>query len=154
MAVSDTLPHPSCRIDLTRLQRLTGFQVRLAQLRIYEAFHEALGDLDVTPARYCLLAVLHDNPDSRPGQIAEALRVKPSNLASLLTQFEQDGLIQRVPDPSERRAALIRLTTKGEALFNEIDPVVTRLEAQTSANLRPDEQRMLLGLLMRITGSD
>ncbi len=154
MAASDTVPHASFRIDLARLQRLTGFQVRLAQLRIYEAFHEALGDLDMTPARYCLLAVLHDNPNSRPGQIADALRVKPSNLASLLTQFEQDGLIRRVADPAERRAALIRLTDKGEALFSEIDPVVMRLEAQTSARLRPDEQRMLIGLLMRISGSE
>jgi DNA-binding MarR family transcriptional regulator len=154
MAASDILPQTSCRIDLSRLQRLTGFQVRLAQLRIYEAFHEALGETDMTPARYCLLAILHDNPDSRPGQIAEALRVKPSNLASLLTQFEQDGLIQRVADPAERRAALIRLTAKGEALFEEIDPVVLRLEAQTSARLRPDEQRMLIGLLMRISGSE
>jgi DNA-binding MarR family transcriptional regulator len=154
MAASDALSHSACKIDLARLQRLTGFQVRFAQLRIYETFHEALGDRDITPARYCLLAVLHDNPDSRPGQIAEALRVKPSNLASLLTQFEQDGLIQRVADPSERRAALIRLSAKGEALFQEIDPVVARLEAQNTASLRPDEQRALIGLLMRISGSD
>jgi len=129
---------------------MTGFLVRLAQLRIYEAFQAELGSRNMTPARYSLLAVLHDNPDSRPGQIAEALRVKPSNMASLLTQFEADGLIIRLTDPAERRAALIRLSDAGEALFAEVDPIVTALEGQAEHMLSAAERhelRRLLGLV-------
>ncbi len=131
---------------------MAGFLVRLAQLRIYDAFHAELGGRGLTPARYSLLAVLHDNPDSRPGQIADAMRVKPSNLATLLTQFEQDGLIQRVPDPAERRAALIRLSEAGEALFAEVDPVVHKLEDRAVAGLTAVEATTLRRLLAKVAG--
>ena len=133
---------------------MTGFLVRLAQLKIYDAFHEAMSDHALTPARYSLLAVLHDNPDSRPGQIADALRVKPSNLAALLTQFEQDALIVRVADPGERRAALIRLSDKGEALFQQVDPEVRGLEDRAVAMLAPSERAALLNLLLRVSVSE
>jgi DNA-binding MarR family transcriptional regulator len=131
---------------------MTGFLLRLSQLRVYDAFQAELGRLNMTPARYSLLAVLHDNPGARAGQVAEALRVKPSNMAALLTQLEADGLIQRLPDPSERRAALVHLTRAGEALFAEVDPVVRRLEAKLVEALGEQERAALLQHLARVAG--
>lgn len=129
---------------------MTGFLLRLGQLRVYDAFHSELAGHGMTPARYSLLAVLHDNPMSRSGQIAEALRVKPSNMAALLTQFEAEGLILRLPDPSERRASLVRLTESGEALFAAIDPIVQAMEARLVEMFEPEERAVLLGLLSRL----
>jgi DNA-binding MarR family transcriptional regulator len=154
MPVSETSPNASSGIDLACLDRMTGFLVRLAQLRIYEAFHTELGGRNITPARYSLLALLHDNPDSRPGQIAEALRVKPSNMASLLTQFEAEGLIVRLTDPAERRAALVRLSDAGETLFAEIDPVVRALEDKAVAMLEDAEKAELRRLLAAVAAGE
>jgi DNA-binding MarR family transcriptional regulator len=131
---------------------MAGFLLRLSQLRVYDAFHAELGRANITPARYSLLAVLHDNPGSRPGQIADALRVKHSNMAALLTQMEAEGLIQRLPDPAERRASLVRLTDAGEALFAEVDPVAHALEARLVAVLPQDERTALLSQLARVAG--
>ncbi len=139
-------------IDLSRLAPMPGFLLRLGQLKVYEAFHSALGGLNITPARYSLLAVLHDNPDSRSGQIAEALRVKPSNMAALMTQLEGEGLISRVPDPLERRASLVRLTVAGERLFQTVDPIVHTLEARLIDSLNPAERRALIGQLAKVAG--
>jgi DNA-binding MarR family transcriptional regulator len=145
-------PKPSAGIDLSRLLRMPGFLLRLSQLRVYDAFHAELGRINITPARYSLLAALHDNPGSRPGEIADALRVKPSNMAALLTQFENEGLVQRLPDPSERRASRVRLTPAGEALFAAVDPVVHRLEAALVEALPQGERAALLTHLTRIAG--
>lgn len=131
---------------------MTGFLLRLGQMRVYEAFHSALSSHNMTPARYSLLAVLHDNPDSRSGQIAEALRVKPSNMAVLLAQMEADGLIARLPDPSERRASLVRLTEGGEAMFKQVDPIVRQMEAGLVQALSPAERVALLDQLARVAG--
>lgn len=139
-------------IDLSRLEKMAGFLLRLSQLQVYEAFHAALAGRDITPTRYSLLAVLHDNPSSRPGQIAEALRVKPSNMATLLQQFEREGLIRRVADPAERRAALVELTEDGQRLFAEIDPVVRAMEDQAVAALNPAEVPLFLDMLIRVAG--
>ncbi len=147
-------PGAACQgsIDLARLKRMPGFLLRLSQLRAYDAFHAELDGQNVTPARYSLLAVLHDNPGSRSGQIAEALRVKPPNMAALLAQLELEGLILRVPDPAERRASLVYLTEGGEALFARIDPAVHRLEAKLVEALSPAERKTLLAQLARLAG--
>jgi DNA-binding MarR family transcriptional regulator len=139
-------------IDLSRLEKMAGFLLRLSQLQVYDSFHTTLAGHGITPTRYSLLAVLHDNPSSRPGQIAEALRVKPSNMATLLQQFEREGLIQRLPDPAERRAALVELTERGETLFAEIDPLVRALEDQAVAVLNPAEVPLFLDMLIRVAG--
>ena len=104
----------------------------------------------LTPTRYSLLAVLHDNPNLRPGQIAEALRVKPSNMATLLAQFETEGLIERRGNPAERRTVLIRLSPAGEALFAEITAPVAALEEESVAMLSPIERVLLRSLLARL----
>ena len=143
---------PPDRIDLTRLRAMMGFLLRLSQLRVYDAFHAELAAFNMTPARYSLLAVLHDNPDSRSGQIAEALRVKPPNMASLLAQMEAEGLIERLPDPTERRASLVRLTQAGEQLFAETDPLVHRMEAGLVEALDPAERDLLMEQLSRVAG--
>lgn len=135
---------------MSRLARSTGFLIRLAQLRIYEAFHAALSEHGITPTRYSLLAVLHDNPWARPGQLAEALRVKPSNITALLAQFEAEGLCVRSTHPIERRATIIHLTEAGEALLARISGTVQALEAQSVAMLSAEECRQLHQALVRI----
>jgi DNA-binding MarR family transcriptional regulator len=150
MSLSETTTLPVPGVDLTQLEGMTGFLLRLAQLRVYDGFHAALGAHGITPTRYSLLSVLHGNPGSRPGQIAEALRVKPSNLAALLAQFEADGLIERLTDPAERRAVLIRLTEAGTALFDAIHPLVLAQEARVMASLSVPEQAELRRLLRRV----
>lgn len=137
-------------LDMSRLERSTGFMVRLAQLRIYDAFHGAMSAHGLTPTRYSLLAVLHDNPDLRPGQISEALRVKPSNMATLLAQFEAEGLIARQAGTVERRTVLVRLTPAGDALFAEIAAKVAALEDDSVAMLSPIERVLLHSLLARL----
>lgn len=141
---------PDVSLDLTRLSGSAGFLVRLAQLRIYEAFHAGMARHGLTPTRYSVLALLHDNPGLRPSQIAEALRVKPSNMAPLLAQFEAEGLLERSAHPAERRAVLIRLTASGRALFATIVNPVSRLEAEATAMFSPAERDQLIGLLQRL----
>ncbi len=150
MSLSETTTLTVPGVDLTQLEGMTGFLLRLAQLRVYEGFHAALGAHGITPTRYSLLSVLHSNPGSRPGQIAEALRVKPSNMAALLAQFEAEGLIERITDPAERRAVLIRLTQAGAALFAEIHPLVMAQEARVVGMLSAAEQIELRRLLTRV----
>ena len=135
---------------MSRLDGSTGFMLRLAQLRVYDAFHATMAAHGLTPTRYSLLAVLHDNPNLRPGQIAEARRVKPSNMATLLAQFETEGLIERRGNPAERRTVLIRLSPAGEALFAEITAPVAALEEESVAMLSPIERVLLRSLLARL----
>jgi DNA-binding MarR family transcriptional regulator len=68
---------------------------------------------DLTRGDLVALGVIHDHEDIRPGQIAAALSVDPSVVSRQLATLERHQLIERGPDPADRRAELITVTDTG-----------------------------------------
>ncbi len=52
--------------------------------------------------------------------LAEALNVSPRNITGLVDHLEKDGLVERVPDPTDRRSVLARLTEPGARKIESI----------------------------------
>lgn len=84
----------------------------------------------------------------RPGELATQLRIAPRSATEVVDQLEERGLVERVADPSDRRARLVRVLPKGEELLAEI---ATRRgeSAQTFFSPLNDEEQMQLAFLLR-----
>jgi DNA-binding MarR family transcriptional regulator len=54
------------------------------------------------------------------GDLAMALDSTPRNITGLVDHLERDGLVERVPDPEDRRSILARLTEKGREKITAI----------------------------------
>ena len=54
------------------------------------------------------------------GTLAEWMRVSPRNITGLIDNLEKAGLVERVPDPSDRRSVHARLTEAGIARIEAI----------------------------------
>lgn len=144
---------PAVRLPLGPLEDRVGFWLRLAQQAAFEAFHRRMAPLGLTPGRMALLLLLEEGPDRRQAEIAEALRIKPSNLAVLAGGLEAEGLIRRVEDPRDRRAVRLRLTPAGRALLRRAKQQEAQVEADLAARLDPATRTMLLDALRRIAGA-
>lgn len=59
-----------------------------------------------------------------PKQLATQLLLSGAGLTSRLNQLEHMRLIARLPEPNDRRTVRIQLTAAGEALVNEVIPIV------------------------------
>ncbi len=141
----------STPLDMTPLTRHLGFLLRLAQQQVFDEFHRSIGPAGITPARYAVLALLHANPGITQARLAEALRVKTSNMTVLLAGMEAQGLVERRVDSNNRRANLLCLAPAGKAQREALAPVVLALEQQVAQRLSPPEQATLLALLTRLT---
>jgi DNA-binding MarR family transcriptional regulator len=74
-----------------------------------------------TLARFDLMAQLDRHPQGlKMGDLSKLLMVTGGNVTGLVDRLTEEGLIQRRDDPSDRRAYFVRLTRKGQLLFNEI----------------------------------
>lgn len=146
-------PAPADRAALGPLDDRLGFWLRLAQQAAFEAFHRAMAPLGLTPGRMGVLLLLEARPDLRQSELAEALRVKPPNLAVLLAALEADGLIRRLEDARNRRANRLRLTPAGRALLRRAKAQEALVEADLSAGLAPGTREVVIAALRRIAGA-
>ena len=74
---------------------------------------DALDPLHVSPSHGRALAVLLRHGPMRPGALAEHLRIAPRSATEVVDDLQQRGLVQREPDPADRRATLLTLTAAG-----------------------------------------
>ena len=72
-----------------------------------------IGDAS-TYARMRLLCELHRDGPQRMADLASALDVTPRNVTTLVDGLEREGIVQRRPHPTDRRATVIELTDSAD----------------------------------------
>lgn len=85
-----------------------------------------------------------------PTAIAAALLVPSGTLTGRLDKLERLGVVERVPDPSDRRAMSVRLTAKGVAATDTALTAHVELEQQLLAPLSERERAQLDRLMTKL----
>jgi DNA-binding MarR family transcriptional regulator len=70
---------------------------------------------------------------SRITDIAKAQDVTKNAVGQLVTELEDLGYVERVPDPDDGRAKIVRYTRKGRALIDDAARIAERLDAEIEA---------------------
>ena len=82
---------------------------------LHQAFEDSLHEIGVTHQQYktmmCILSRGEEGTQLHP--IAEWLGVSPRNVTALVDALEAQGLVERMPDATDRRAVIARLTGAG-----------------------------------------
>jgi DNA-binding MarR family transcriptional regulator len=119
--------------------------------RMRRASEPVLEPLGLTWAQLRALRTLaRSGPPLRMSELAERLRIARRSATSLVDELVERGLVERLPDPADRRAVTVAVTPAGGALLDRL--VQRRREAAgdlTSA-LDGRELRVLRDLLRRL----
>ncbi|WP_244242409.1 MarR family winged helix-turn-helix transcriptional regulator [Nocardioides seonyuensis] len=124
---------------------------RHAETRIWE--HLARRGFDITPAQARLAARL-DADGMRLTTLAEAAGVTKQTASALVDQLERAGYVERVPDPTDARARLIRIAQRGKQAQACAREMEQQVEGELTAHLgqrRMRELRRSLESLREIT---
>ncbi|WP_152044903.1 MarR family winged helix-turn-helix transcriptional regulator [Aureimonas psammosilenae] len=81
--------------------------------------------------------------------VADALNVRASTVSKMADRLAKDGLIQRVPHPSDRRKTSLVLTENGIAKRTQIEALMEDVERELSAGLG-DSAVEITGMLERL----
>jgi DNA-binding MarR family transcriptional regulator len=87
-----------------------------------------------------------------PTTIAQRLIVTTASVTSLLDTLERRGLVERRPDPGDRRKLLVAITDEGLALVDQFLPEVVALQTAVMAPLSEPQRRQLVKLLDAVRG--
>lgn len=92
----------------------------LAERCFAEAIEETLGHCDLTRTAHRALYFTGRHPGLGVSQLKALLGLSKANLARLMRQMIERGLIVVEPAPGDRRQRLVRLTQAGEALLDAV----------------------------------
>lgn len=112
----------------------------------------AAADLPQGSRGYQVLREVIDSQPPNQATLAARLGIDRTVMTYLIDSLVESGLVERTPDPLDRRARRIVITEHGRNTVNEIDAHVAEAESGLLAALDPSEREQLLGLIERAAG--
>jgi DNA-binding MarR family transcriptional regulator len=99
---------------------------------------------------YRLLAALAEFGPASQASLGRRTGMDRSDVAATVNELAARGLVQRAPDPADRRRNVISITPAGTAHLQRLDELLADVQDELLAPLSPAERRQLIGLLNRI----
>ena len=142
-----------CSIDMNHKDIQKGHPAfLLAQLGSHAAsrFGERLATLELTPPDAGILRLLRVAAGISQQELSTKLQIHPSRLVAILDNLEKRKLVERKPNPNDRRLYSLHLTKNGGEILERIGKVAREHQDALLAALSADERERLTGLLHRI----
>ena len=137
-------------IDMGLLPDLIGFNLRCAQLALFQHFSASVGKDGISAPQFGTLLLIEANPDISQSAIAQALRFDRSTLVQIIDRLEGRGLVVRNVSPTDRRSHALRLTDKGAEELAGLKDMAQAHEADVARALNVDERAQLIALLAKV----
>jgi DNA-binding MarR family transcriptional regulator len=118
--------------------------------RLRQASAESLARWDLTPSQFRALRVLMRHEAMRPSELSEHLRIAPRSTTEVLDGLEAKGLVERRPDPHDRRATLVVPTGRGTDLAATIRSAQGNEAERVFERLSPTDRDHLARILRKL----
>jgi len=135
--------------------RTTGalLGAQLAVARAIEARAVARTGHDPTTLDLLVRLDIAQEGSLRAVELCRQLMLSPSHVSRRLDRAEQAGLVNRVPDPEDRRAQRVSLSAEGRRVVTEFAPRLGEVVNEVTGGLEAREIDLLVDLLGRIEGA-
>lgn len=148
--MSDNLINDSTRLS-TRLWLRLLTSTHIIESEIRSQLRE---NFDTTLPRFDVMAQLYRYSDGlRMGKISELLMVTGGNITGIIEQLVNENLVERLTDPDDRRAYIVKLTDNGKQEFEKMADVHRAWVDSHLDGLTTDEQDELYILLKKLRQS-
>lgn len=133
--------------DIGALTGHLGYFIRRLQIWVFQDFIRTLAEIEISPAQFSVLAVIHANEGLSQIELGNTLGIERARLVRLLNRLERRGLIERLPSNGDGRRHALRLTAAGQSTFKQARALAERHEAGLLAKLGDERYRALMGAL-------
>ncbi|HEX6994923.1 MAG TPA: MarR family transcriptional regulator [Gammaproteobacteria bacterium] len=113
-------------------------------------FNRRAHALGLSQAQWRALAHLARNEGLKQSALAERLEVQPITLTRLIDRMEAAGWVERRPDPNDRRAVRLYLTTQAQPVLAEMQRAATGMLDEALRGLSVEDRLQLVDALCRI----
>ncbi|MEP6563882.1 MAG: MarR family transcriptional regulator [Mesorhizobium sp.] len=124
-----------------------GYNLRRASAFALNYFAVELADASLRPVTYGMLALIDEKPGIRAAELCRLLGMKSANMAPLLAELEERGLVERDDHAQDKRVQVLTLTRAATEAMPAWRQQVRRHEDRFLQRLSKKERATLLRLL-------
>ena len=139
--------------EAERAPRSVGFLISQLGFISSRRFTQALEPLGIGPRDFLLLRFVDASDGQSQHALAERLAIPPSRMVALVDRLEEMGLIERRPDPEDRRVRGLFLTRKGRSVLEKAGKIAIDYETGLCAGINRKEREQLIDLLQKLQAS-
>ena len=132
------------------LEDQVGHLLRRAHQRHAAIFQEMIGESQLTPLQFAALVKLNDLGGVSQNELGRRTAMDAATMQGVIKRLLARALIDRRPDPEDRRRVVLSLTAQGRALIAAAMPNGHAISQETLAGLSETERRSFLSLLRRL----
>lgn len=114
------------------------------------AFDRRASSLGVTRAQWKVLFSLTRTPGLRQVELAEKLDVEPITLSRIIDRLEEAALVERAPDPADRRAWRLQVTEKAKPLVAKLKDLGSELVDEAFDGIERSELERVRSVLAQV----
>lgn len=126
------------------------FEIGETAHALRKAFDRRAVGLGVTRAQWKVLFRLERQPGLRQIELADMLDIEPITLSRIIDRLEEGGLVERVADPSDRRAWRLHVTAGARPLIEKLRAVANEMISEAFAGIDPDHIAITRAVLGRV----
>lgn len=135
---------------LGRLKGAPSWLISQASAHSYRLVSEGFAAAGAHGYHYRLLAALAEFGPASQADLGRRSGIDRSDVVAALNELVDKKLIERSPDPTDRRRNIITLASEGEECLSHLDGVLAQIQEELCAPLSQSERDELIRLLTRI----
>jgi len=133
-----------------RLRSLPSRLLTQTAMHADRLVNEGLSGADARKWHYAVLAALQEFGPASQAALSRRTGVYRSDLVAVINELAARGLIERAPDPADRRRNVITMTPHGRRHLRQLDKLVAAIQDDLLAPLTQPERDQLVRLLTRL----
>jgi len=127
-----------------------GFLLKEVTRRYTNRFEVRAAEIPLNLAQAKALVRLEKNEGVSQARLAELAEVDAMTMVRILDRMEAEGLLERRPDPADRRARCLYLTAKARPILSEIWRLSDEIRAEMFAGVSKTERDQFMDVLERV----
>ncbi|MDH6576549.1 MarR family transcriptional regulator [Kitasatospora sp. MAP5-34] len=133
-----------------RLRRRASRLLSQVSVRSDRLITEGLAQADARKWHYAALASLEEYGPGSQAELSRRTDIYRSDMVGVLNELAERDLVERMPDPDDRRRNIITISTRGRRHLRRLDKVLDDLHDELLAPLSPAERDQFVQLLTRL----
>lgn len=133
-----------------RLRRRASRLLSLMSMQSDRLMSEGLGRVDARKWHYAVLASLQQYGPGSQATLSRRTGIYRSDMVGVLNELAERDLVERSPDPDDRRRNVVTITAQGRRHLRRLDTVLDDLHDELLAPLTPAERDQFVELLTRL----